>query len=124
MDFIEGLWKATRYKVILVVVEHFSKYAYFFTLKPPYDAKTVAGFFVKEVVRLHGIPQFIVLDRDKIFLSHFWKELFQLAGTNFNRSTTYHPQTNGQTKVVNRVMEIYLRCFYGENSKEWKRWIH
>ncbi|KAA0051028.1 putative integrase [Cucumis melo var. makuwa] len=69
MDFIDGLPKATGYEVILVVVDRLSKYAYFMALKHPYTAKFVTETFVKEVVRLHGYPQSIVSNWDKVFES-------------------------------------------------------
>lgn len=76
MDFVEGLPKSRGFEVIFVVVDRFSKYGHFMTIKHPYTAKSKAELFVKEIVRFHGHPQSIVFDRDKVLLSHFWRELF------------------------------------------------
>ncbi|KAL5779038.1 hypothetical protein ACOSQ2_009775 [Xanthoceras sorbifolium] len=74
---------------------------------------------MNQIVKLHGIPKSIVSDRDKVFVSSFWKSLFQLQGTSLNMSSNYHPQTNEQAEVVNRTLEQYLRCFTHDQPKKW-----
>ncbi|TYK15071.1 Ty3/gypsy retrotransposon protein [Cucumis melo var. makuwa] len=123
MDFIEGLPKAGGMNVIMVVVDRLSKYAYFVTMKHPFSAKQVAMEFIDKIVRRHGIPKSIISDRDKIFVSNFWKELFYAMNTILKRSTAFHPQTDGQTERVNQCLETYLRCFCNEQPNKWHQFI-
>ncbi|TYK11069.1 retrotransposon protein, putative, unclassified [Cucumis melo var. makuwa] len=69
-------------------------------------AKQVAKVFIDKVVQKHGNPKSIITDRDKIILSNFWKELFANMGTILKRTTTFHPQTDGQTERVNRTKKM------------------
>lgn len=123
MDFVEGLPKSRGFDTILVVVDQLTKYAHFLLLKHPPNAHSVATLFIQEIVRLNGHPRSIISDHDKIFTVLFWKELFKASGTQLRRSTTYHPQTNGQSKVVNCGLETYLRCFAMGKPKQWAKWI-
>nr|GEY89491.1 hypothetical protein [Tanacetum cinerariifolium] len=65
----------------------------------------------------------IISGRDKVFLSLFWKEFFKMLQVSLHLSTAYHPQTDGQTRVVNRCLECYLRCMTRERPKEWSKWL-
>ena len=73
------------------------------------------------IYKLHGLSKSIVSDRDLVFTSNFWQGLFSQLNVGLMRSTTYHPQTDGQTKVVNKCLEQYLRCMIGDIPKEWTK---
>jgi len=119
MDFIDGLPKSHRCEVILVVVDRLSKYGHFLPLKHPYTAQSVAHVFLDTIVKLHGLPDAITSDRDVVFLRSFWQELFTLQGVLLHTSTAYHPQSDGQTEVLNRCLETYLRCYCSDDASNW-----
>ncbi|KAF3682691.1 hypothetical protein FXO38_01163 [Capsicum annuum] len=83
----------------------------------------VAQKFLKRVHTLHGFPESIVSDKDKIFLDNFWQEFFKLAGTQLKFSTAYHPQNDGQTERVNRCIETYLIYMTFSRPIQWKQWL-
>jgi len=97
----------------------FSKMAYFIPCHKVDDASHISKLFFKEVVRLYGFSRTIVPDRDPKFLSHFWKTLCAKLGTKLLFSTTCHPQTDGQTEVVNRSLSILFRALLKGNHKSW-----
>lgn len=100
MDFIDGLPRSGGVNCILVIVDKFTKFAHFLPLAHPYTASKVALLYMTHIYRLHGFPGEIISDRDPVFTSHFWQELFKYAGTGLRMSTANHPQTDGQTERV------------------------
>uniref|UniRef100_A0A2N9HKA3 RNA-directed DNA polymerase n=1 Tax=Fagus sylvatica TaxID=28930 RepID=A0A2N9HKA3_FAGSY len=123
MDFIEGLPKSNKQNVILVVVDRLTKFVHFMALAHPYTAAKVADLFMKNVFKLHGMPTSIVSDRDTAFTANFWQELFKIQEVELAMSSSYHPQTDGQTEVVNRSLEQYLRAFAGDKPSLWVHWL-
>lgn len=91
MDFIKGLPHSHGKQAIFVVVDRLSKHAHFLALAHPCIALDVAQLFMDHIFKLHGWPTTITCDRDPIFVSKIWRELFQLQGTSVNKSAVYHP---------------------------------
>jgi len=119
LDFITGLPPYHGKTVLLVVVDRFSKGIHLGTLPTAHTAHMVASLFIDIVVKLHGIPRSLVSDRDPLFISSFWQDLFRLSGTHLRMSSAYHPQTDGQTEVMNRIIEQYFRAFVHRRPGVW-----
>jgi hypothetical protein len=123
MDFITGLPKSEGKSVIMVVVDRLTKYAHFCALSHPFKASTVSTAFMETIQKLHGNPKIIVSDRDPIFTGNFWTELFSCLGTQLAHSSSYHPQSDGKTEIVNKCLEGYLRCFVSDKQTQWVKWL-
>ena len=108
---------------IFVVVDRFSKMTHFITCHKTDDATNMADLFFKEIIRLHGFSRTIVSDRNTKFLSYFWKVLWEKFGTKLLFSTSCHPQTDGQTKVINKTLSTLLRTLIHKNIKTWEDYL-
>ncbi|KAL3535722.1 hypothetical protein ACH5RR_004183 [Cinchona calisaya] len=104
MDFIVGLPKSDGCQTIMVVVDRFSKYGTFITASKDCPADEAARLFMKHIVKYWEVPRTIVSDPDLQFTGKFWTKLFELLGSEFNMSTSSHPQTNEQTELANALL--------------------
>jgi hypothetical protein len=86
-------------------------------------SKFMAKAFFDNIMRLHGIPCSIVSDRDPVFTSTFWKELFQFAGVKLLLSSAFQLQIDGQSEVTNLTIAMYLRCLAGDRPRSWLQWL-
>ena len=119
LDFITHLPKVGEIESILVIIDRFSKYATFIPTRKSCSAKATEQLFFRYVVKLWGIPANIVSDCDSRFTGTFWTELFKLLGLSLNVSSSYHPQTDGQTETFNSMLEKFLCHFIDARQKNW-----
>ena len=124
MDFVLGLPRSKHgHNSIFVVVDRFSKMAHFIPCSKKNDASHIANLFFRDIVRHYGIPKTIVSDCDVKFMSYLWKSLMAKFGVKLLFSTSSHPQTDGQTEVVNRSLSTLLRVLIKKNLKNWEECI-
>jgi hypothetical protein len=121
MDFVEEFLRVNDKMVILMVVDRFLTYIHFIALRHPYTTTFVPRAFFKNIVWLHGISSSIVSDRDPVFTNKFWTELFTMTGVKLHLYSTFHPQFDGQSEAVNKVISMCLRCLAGD--RQWLQWL-
>ena len=124
MDFVVGLLlTGRRHDSVWVVIDRLTKLAHFLPVRTDYSLDKLAELYVKEIIRLHGIPVSIISDRDPRFTSRFWGKLQEALGTRLNFSTAFHPQTDGQSERVIQIMEDMLRSCVIDLEGSWDRHI-
>ncbi|RZB65706.1 Transposon Tf2-9 polyprotein [Glycine soja] len=120
MDFVSSLPKTSRgHDAVWVIVDRLTKSAHFIPVNIKYRMEKLVELYIKEVVRLHGIPSSIVSDRDPRFTSRFWASLHEALGTKLKLSSAYHPQTDGQTERTIQTLEDLLRACIIEQQGSW-----
>ena len=124
MDLITHLPEsAGAHDAIFVVVDRLSKFARFIPCSTTSSAADIANLFLQHVVSNHGMPTTIISDRDQRWAGFFWGALTKLLGTRLALSTAYHPQTDGQTERINRILEEMLRAYVNERQDDWDRFL-
>jgi hypothetical protein len=122
MEFIVGLPLTARKKYsIWVIMDRLTKTAHFIAVHTTYLVQHYAELYIDQIVRLHGIPKTIIYDRGTQFVARFWEQLHECLGTKLIRSSSHHPQTDGQTKRVNQIVEDMLWASILHFDKNWDK---
>ena len=78
---------------------------------------------METIENIHGNPKIIVSNIDPIFTGNFWTKLFSCLITQLSHSSSYHPQSNGKTEIVNKFLEGYIHCFLSDKQTQWVNWL-
>src|SRR5262249_31684739 len=122
MDFVTGLPRTPSGKdAIWVIVDRLTKTAHFLPIRNTESLERLAELYVREIVRLHGVPCSIVSDRDPRFTSRFWSSFQRAMDTELCLSSAYHPQTDGQSERTIQLLEDMLRACVLDFGGSWDR---
>ena len=111
MDFVTYLPRTQqRHDAVWVIVDRITKSAHFLAVWMTFSLERFCRLYIREIVRLHVVPVSIVSDRDPRFTAHFWKSFQKAICTRLTMSTTFHPQTDGQSERTIQVLEDMLRA--------------
>ncbi|GJR63579.1 putative reverse transcriptase domain-containing protein [Tanacetum coccineum] len=122
MDFVTKLPKtSTGHDAIWVIVDRLTKSAHFIPIRATDSMETLTRLYIKEIVSRHGVPIFIISDRDSHFTSRFWQSLQNALGTQLDMSTAYHPETDGQSERTIQTLEDMLRACVIDFGKGWDK---
>jgi transposase InsO family protein len=122
MDFIVGLPCTQRgYDSIWVIVDRLTKVAHFLPVKTTYSSAKLVELYMERIVSLHGVLKKIVSDQGTQFTSQYWQKIHESLGTKLNFSIAYHPQTDGQTKRINQILEDMLRACALQYGTSWDK---
>ena len=119
MDFITDLPVCNGFDSVLTIVDRFSKMAHFIPCLKSTTAKDLAELFLARIYSIHGLPTDIVSDQGPQFVANFWQALLSRLGIHSSLSTAYHPQSNGQSEALNKILEQYLRCYCNYQQDNW-----
>jgi transposase InsO family protein len=124
IDFV-GPFVRTKdyYDSVLVVIDKFSKMGHFIPTTMRITSEKTARLLINHVFKLHGLPSSIISDRDPRFTAGMWKEVFSALGVKLAMSSSYHPQTDGQTERLNRTLEAGLRAYADKKGADWADWL-
>ncbi|KAJ9521462.1 hypothetical protein QJQ45_008876 [Haematococcus lacustris] len=124
MDFITKLPAGSHgYDAICVFVDRLSKMVHFVPCREDLKARRFAQLFIDHVYKLHGMPAELISDRGSLFTSVFWREIMRRCGSKPALSSSYHPQSDGQTERYNRVLEEMLRHYISPTQSDWPDYL-
>ncbi|MBW0512486.1 hypothetical protein O181_052201 [Austropuccinia psidii MF-1] len=123
MDFITQLPLCNSFDSILVIVDRFSKMAVLIPEISSITSPDLAHLFIKNIFSKNGLPSSIFSDRGPLFVSSVWTNLFQKLKISRDLSTSYHPETDGQTERVNQILEQYIWMYVTYHQDDWNTWL-
>lgn len=123
-DFITSLPISNGFDSVMVMVDHgLSKGVIYTPCTKNIDALATAQIFIDQVWRRFGLPDTIISDRGAQFASQIFQEMCKLLKIDHRMSTTYHPQTDGETERVNQELETYLHIFCATEQRKWSSYL-